>query len=71
VQDFGVGIPTSKQKSLFDPYFRIKEDGKNQAKGYGLGLPIVKRIVEAHGGKVWLESKKGRGSTFFFSLPIV
>jgi signal transduction histidine kinase len=70
VQDFGVGIPVSKQKPLFDPYFRVKEGKKTEATGYGLGLPIVKRIVEAHDGKVWLESKKGKGSTFFFSLEI-
>jgi signal transduction histidine kinase len=70
VQDFGVGIPITKQKNLFDPYFRVKEGGKNIVEGYGLGLPIVKRIVEAHDGKVWFESKKGKGSIFYFSLPL-
>ena len=69
IQDFGMGIPVSKQKHLFDPYFRVNEGGKKQVKGYGLGLPIVKRILEAHDGKVWLESKRGNGSTFFISLP--
>lgn len=69
VQDFGMGIPITKQKNLFDRYFRVKEYGKDQAKGYGLGLPIVKRIVDAHDGEVWFESKKGKGSIFYFSLP--
>lgn len=70
VQDFGVGIPKSAHKHLFDPYFRIKEKGKYVAAGYGLGLPIVKRILESHHGKAWYESTLGKGSTFHFSLPL-
>jgi K+-sensing histidine kinase KdpD len=70
IQDFGVGIPVAKHKFLFDQYFRVKEDDMQQAQGYGLGLPIVKKIVEAHNGKVWFKSQKDKGSIFFFSLPL-
>lgn len=69
VADQGVGIAPEKQAYIFDKFFRV--DASNTAlSGFGLGLYLVKRIVEAHGGKIWVESALGRGSTFFFTLPI-
>jgi PAS domain S-box-containing protein len=66
VQDTGPGIPPEAQKRLFDRFWQVSRKDKG---GAGLGLSIVKGIVEAHGGEVWLESTEGRGSTFGFSLP--
>lgn len=69
VADAGVGIAPEKQAYIFEKFFRV--DASNTAlSGFGLGLYLVKRIVEAHGGKIWVESALGRGSTFFFTLPI-
>lgn len=70
VQDFGSGIPKSKQKMLFNKYSRIEDSHTIKAKGHGLGLYISAQIVEKHGGRIWVESKKGEGSTFCFSLPV-
>ncbi|MCK4351836.1 hypothetical protein KAW65_00320 [candidate division WOR-3 bacterium] len=70
IKDTGIGIPKSLAPRLFEEYCRGKE-AIIQANGTGLGLYIVKMIVEAHGGKVWVKSEgKGKGSTFSFSLPI-
>jgi two-component system CheB/CheR fusion protein len=66
IQDFGIGIPKKHQEHIFDKYFRVKN--KNTP-GTGLGLHIVAEIVKLHGGKIWVESKKNNGSTFFVSLP--
>jgi len=65
VADNGIGIPADKQKLIFRPYYQV-----NGGKGSGLGLAITKLLVELHGGKIWLESILGRGSSFFFSLPL-
>jgi signal transduction histidine kinase len=69
VKDEGVGISEEEQSHLFKPYQRL---GKEQQKvlGLGLGLTVVKNIVEAHGGRVSLTSKPGQGSIFSFTLPI-
>ena len=64
--DFGIGIPKKYQTHIFDKYFRVKN--KNTP-GTGLGLHIVAQMVKLHGGKIWVESKKDQGSTFFVSLP--
>jgi len=69
VVDSGPGIPESEQSLVFNKYYR-GEKLKNVVAGIGLGLSIAKNIVEAHGGKIWLSSKLGRGSTFFFTIPI-
>ncbi|MGD2122533.1 MAG: PAS domain-containing sensor histidine kinase [Gemmatimonadota bacterium] len=66
VMDTGPGIPPEAQKRLFDRFWQVSRKKKG---GAGLGLSIVKGIVEAHGGEVWLESREGGGSTFWFSLP--
>jgi len=67
VEDTGEGIPSGYLARLFEPFYRVPSDGS--LPGTGLGLSIVKEIVEAHGGKVGVESVPGKGSTFFFTLP--
>ncbi len=68
-QDFGIGIPKSKQARIFDRFYRVDEHTK-QFSGLGIGLYISAEIVERHGGRLWVESEEGQGSTFYFSLPI-
>jgi PAS domain S-box-containing protein len=69
VQDEGMGISPENQASLFQPYQRVGQE-QHKTQGLGLGLVVVKSIVEAHGGKVWVTSEPGKGSTFTFTLPI-
>lgn len=66
IQDTGIGVPHDKIDKIFDEFYQV-ETGKHG--GTGLGLAITKQIVEGHGGKIWLESELGKGSTFFFTLP--
>jgi len=70
VSDQGVGIPESDQTMIFKPFERLKPAGFEGAKGAGLGLLVCRRLVEVHGGQIWVESTPGQGSTFFFSLPL-
>lgn len=67
VSDNGVGIPPQYRKRVFDRFFRIKKS--NLDGGSGLGLSIVKRIIEGHGGRIWVESEEGKGATFCFTIP--
>jgi PAS domain S-box-containing protein len=69
VSDKGRGLSPSEQARIFRPFQRLEDSRPDQARGAGLGLMVCRRLVEAHGGEIWVESKKGRGSTFFFSLP--
>jgi signal transduction histidine kinase len=69
VTDHGPGIPPEEQKHVFDAFFRGKKAVQDQIHGTGLGLHLVKRIVEAHGGTVSLESALGTGSTFIVRIP--
>lgn len=69
VSDTGAGIAPADQVHLFEKFFRVKQRGSTQVKGSGLGLAIVKSITERHGGRVWMESKLGKGSTFYMELP--
>ena len=69
VSDQGVGITKSDQALIFKPFERLKPAGFEGAKGAGLGLMVCRRLVEVHGGQIWVESTPGHGSTFFFSLP--
>ena len=63
VADEGPGLPEGGSATLFEPFFTTKDNGM------GMGLPISRSIVEAHGGKLWATAKHDRGATFFFSLP--
>jgi signal transduction histidine kinase len=69
VKDNGQGIPEKELNLLFKPFQKTSIRSTNGEKSTGLGLFIVKRIVEAHNGKIWVESLFGKGSTFYFSLP--
>ncbi len=67
VADTGPGIPARHLNDIFSPYWQAK---RTERLGAGLGLPIAKGIVEAHGGRIWVESEQGKGTKFFFTLPI-
>jgi signal transduction histidine kinase len=68
IGDQGAGIPLEKQADLFKAFERL-ENPDSPVRGLGLGLLVCKRLVEAHGGTIFLESEPGKGSTFSFSLP--
>ncbi len=68
VADTGPGIPASEQQRIFEKFSRVQEEGR--PKGLGLGLAFCRLAVEAHGGKIWVESSEGQGSTFHFTLPV-
>jgi signal transduction histidine kinase len=70
IQDTGPGIPEEEQLLLFSQYYTTQRGDAGQAGSTGLGLPIAKYLVELHGGKIWVESKVGVGSTFTFYLPM-
>jgi signal transduction histidine kinase len=70
IRDAGPGIPASEQEKIFEKFYQITQDGGLKPKGTGLGLAISKALVELHGGKIWVESEVGRGSTFSFTLPL-
>lgn len=69
VRDTGVGIPPEEHNRIFEKYYRVENPLSEQAGGSGMGLAIVKSLVEAHGGRVWVESEVGVGSTFTLIIP--
>lgn len=71
VKDTGLGMNIEGQKKLFEKFYRIKSEKTRQITGTGLGLWITKQLIEKMGGKIWVESEEGKGSTLSFSLPIV
>lgn len=66
----GQGIPKEELPLIFDRYRNVAADSKDKKKTTGLGLIICQRIIEAHNGKIWVESEFGKGATFFFALPV-
>jgi signal transduction histidine kinase len=68
VKDNGPGIPLSEQVRIFDKFTRLR--GSNKAGGLGIGLAFCRLAVVGHGGKIWVESESGTGSTFHFTLPV-
>jgi len=70
VTDQGVGIPLEEQARIFERFFRGSRERHQRTPGAGLGLYLVKAIVEAHGGRIWVESHPGEGATFSFALPL-
>lgn len=70
VHDTGIGIPIKEQRAIFDEFHQAATTTKGVKEGTGLGLAITRRLVEKHGGEVWVDSKPGAGSHFTFSLPL-
>jgi two-component system sensor histidine kinase VicK len=70
VQDNGIGIPKAQQAKIFTKLFRADNAVQKVEEGTGLGLYIIKRILDQAGGKIWFESKENKGTTFFVSLPL-
>jgi signal transduction histidine kinase len=70
VRDNGIGIPLTEVANLFEKYRQCSNATESGQKGTGLGLVICKMVVQAHGGRIWVETEEGKGSIFFFSLPI-
>ncbi|MFQ5882338.1 MAG: response regulator [Candidatus Methylomirabilales bacterium] len=69
LQDNGPGIPHEEMEHIFRPFYQVEEAFTGNVEGIGLGLPLVRRIIEAHGGKIWAESEMGKGTTVTFTLP--
>lgn len=70
VSDTGIGIPEEDKDKLFKKFYRASNAHNRDATGFGLGLFTANNIVEKHGGKMWFDSKEGKGSTFYFTLPM-
>lgn len=70
IADNGIGIPEDQAKEVFSKFFRAKNAVKQVTDGSGLGLYIAKTIIEKNGGKIWFESAEGKGTTFYFTVPI-
>jgi len=73
IQDHGIGIPRAAQPRIFERFYKVdraRVRGETPG-GTGLGLAIARHVVEQHGGRIWLESTEGKGSTFSFALPLV
>jgi signal transduction histidine kinase/HAMP domain-containing protein len=69
VSDTGPGVPPEHAANIFDEFYQLRQPGEKKIGGVGLGLAISKKLVEMHGGKIWVRSELGKGSSFFFTLP--
>ncbi len=70
VRDYGKGIAKDQLERIFDTFYRTPDAEKSSKRGLGLGLAISKEIVERHGGRIWAESERGKGSTFYVEIPL-
>jgi len=70
VKDSGPGIPTELHQKVFEKFFSLDDQPREGRQGVGLGLSISKGIVEAHGGRIWINSRRGAGATFCFEIPL-
>ncbi len=68
VSDHGPGIPSDELERIFEPFYRVDKSRTRETGGFGLGLSLCKKIIEAHGGRMWAQSEEGHGSKFYFSL---
>ena len=71
IRDTGEGIPAESLPHIFERFYRVDSSRTRREGGTGLGLAIVKQIIEAHGGRVWVESQLGKGSTFYVAIPVL
>ena len=69
VADTGIGIPEEELQRIFERFYRVDKDRARSSGGSGIGLAIVKHIVQLHGGSVWAESQLGMGTAVFFTIP--
>jgi len=69
VRDTGIGMTPEQLTHIFEEFYRTEEAKAMERQGTGLGLSIAKRIVESYGGRMWVESEKGKGSKFSFAFP--
>ena len=69
VSDNGIGIPKNKHSEIFETFKQVDSSTARKYEGTGLGLALVKKYVEMHGGEIWVESEVGKGSTFTFTIP--
>lgn len=70
VSDQGIGMPAERLDHIWQRFYQIDSASTRRFAGAGLGLAIVKRIIEAHDGRIWVESELGKGSAFYLSLPV-
>jgi signal transduction histidine kinase len=70
ISDTGIGIPEHERAAIFEKFHQVGSTTKGVREGTGLGLAITKYLVEQHGGRIWVESKQGSGSRFYFTLPV-
>lgn len=70
VQDFGIGIAKDQQQKIFERLYQVVDATEKTFPGLGMGLYISKEIIKKHGGKIWVESEKGKGSIFYFTIPM-
>jgi len=70
VSDTGPGLSEADQERIFEEFQQADSSSTRKKGGTGLGLSIAKRIIEMHGGRIWVESSLGKGSTFWFTLPV-
>ena len=69
-RDTGIGIASEDQATIFEEFRQVGSDETRKQEGTGLGLTLAKKFIELHGGRIWVESEVGRGSTFTFTLPL-
>jgi len=70
ISDTGIGIPAQEQERIFQPHYQVSPAGGENTVAGGLGLAVIKPLIERHGGEIWLESTVGEGTNFSFSLPV-
>jgi len=70
ISDTGIGIAPEDQAAIFEEFRQVGRDDTRKQEGTGLGLTLAKKFVELHGGRIWVQSQVGQGSTFAFTLPV-